>query len=55
MWIKLDIKLFKKTFPYICNECGEFAHTQHKYCDKCGAEALRKALKEDYEKRQSSK
>jgi len=44
----LDAKLFKKTFLFICNDCGEFMHTKHQFCDKCGAEALRKANKEDY-------
>ncbi|MFX0006423.1 MAG: hypothetical protein ACFFA7_02255 [Promethearchaeota archaeon] len=46
--ILLDAKLFKKTFPYICEDCGEFAHTLHKFCDKCGANALRKASNKDY-------
>jgi len=51
----LDAKLFKKTFPLICDECGEFAHTAHDFCNKCGAEALRKATKEDYKNHQNSK
>ena len=46
----LDRKLFKKTYPYICNKCGEFAHTKHDYCDKCGAkDSLRKTEKQDYD------
>jgi rRNA maturation endonuclease Nob1 len=44
----MDAKLFKRTFPFVCNDCGEFAHTEHAFCDKCGAQALRKAKKEDY-------
>jgi uncharacterized OB-fold protein len=48
----MDSKLFKKTYPYICKDCGEFAHTQHEYCDKCGAKnSLRIAEKADYKKR----
>ncbi|MFX1456571.1 MAG: hypothetical protein ACFFDB_14440 [Promethearchaeota archaeon] len=48
----MDIKLFKKTYPFICASCGEFAHTEQKFCDKCGAEdSLRKAEKADYKKR----
>ncbi|MFX0028906.1 MAG: hypothetical protein ACFE8B_06840 [Candidatus Hermodarchaeota archaeon] len=48
---KLDIKLFKKTYPFICDKCGEFAHTEQEYCDKCGASnSLRKAEKADYKK-----
>jgi rRNA maturation endonuclease Nob1 len=47
----MDIKLFKKSFPYICDKCGKFAHTEFDYCDKCGAEnSLRKATKQDYKK-----
>ena len=51
MWSKiiLDKKLFRKTYPYICNECGEFAHTLNEYCEKCGtANSLRPADKDDY-------
>ena len=44
----MDAKLFKKTFLFICDKCGEFTHTKHEFCGKCGAEALRKAKKEDY-------
>jgi rRNA maturation endonuclease Nob1 len=45
----LDFKLFKKTYPYVCVKCGEFAHTKYDFCDKCGAsDTLRKADKEDY-------
>ena len=44
----MDLKLFKKTFKFVCNECGEFGHTQTEYCEKCGAMAMRKATNEDY-------
>ncbi|MFX0023108.1 MAG: hypothetical protein ACFE9S_12345 [Candidatus Hermodarchaeota archaeon] len=44
----MDSKLFKKTFPYICNNCNEFAHTLHAFCDKCGEKALRRAVNKDY-------
>lgn len=47
----VDTKLFKKTYPFICDKCGEFAHTDQEYCDKCGASnSLRKAEKADYKK-----
>jgi hypothetical protein len=46
----LDIKLFKKTFKFICDDCGEFTHTETEYCEKCGANALRKATGDDYMK-----
>ncbi len=44
-------KLFQKTFPYICNDCGEFTSNQYEFCEKCGAEnSVRKAMIEDYTK-----
>ncbi len=46
----MDMKTFKKTFKLICDSCGEFTHTDTQYCEKCGAEAIRPATKEDYEK-----
>ncbi|MFW9827065.1 MAG: hypothetical protein ACFFEY_05525 [Candidatus Thorarchaeota archaeon] len=48
----MDIKTFKKTFKFICNDCEEFAHTNTEYCEKCGAKSLRTATKEDYDKYQ---
>ncbi len=44
----MDINTFKKTFTLICDECGEFAHTQMEYCENCGAQAIRNATNEDY-------
>lgn len=44
------MKFFKKTYKFICSECGEFAHTEREYCENCGEQALRKATKDDYEK-----
>jgi len=44
------MKIFKKTFKSICDSCGEFLHTDTQYCEKCGAETVRKATKEDYSK-----
>ncbi|MFX1390723.1 MAG: hypothetical protein ACFE9Z_11720 [Promethearchaeota archaeon] len=44
----MDIKTFKKTFKFICTACGEFAHTQTEYCEKCGEKSLKLAMKEDY-------
>jgi len=46
----LDIKLFKKAYKFICNNCGKFLHTETEYCEKCGEKAVRKATKEDYSK-----
>ncbi|MFX1324963.1 MAG: hypothetical protein ACFE8N_08395 [Promethearchaeota archaeon] len=45
----MDNKLFRKTYPFICSSCGEFAHTKQEYCDMCGGHnSLREAAKEDY-------
>ncbi|MFX1571605.1 MAG: hypothetical protein ACFFB0_02570 [Promethearchaeota archaeon] len=45
----MDDKLFRKTYLYICDNCHNFDHTEHQYCDKCGSEdSLRKAQKQDY-------
>lgn len=47
----MDDKLFKKTYPYVCDSCGEFTHTLTEYCEKCGEkDSLRKATKQDYKK-----
>ncbi|MFX0021761.1 MAG: hypothetical protein ACFE9S_05510 [Candidatus Hermodarchaeota archaeon] len=50
----MDMKTFKKTFKLICGSCGEFTHTDTQYCEKCGAEAIRTATKEDYEKHEKA-
>jgi rRNA maturation endonuclease Nob1 len=47
----MDTKLFKKTYPYICAHCGEFAHTFHEFCEVCGKNGLRKAKSKDYKNR----
>lgn len=44
----MDIKMFKEAFPFICEECREFAHTGADYCEKCGAQAVRRAINGDY-------
>jgi hypothetical protein len=51
----LDIKTFKKTFRFICEQCGEFAHTETEYCEICGTKTLRKATKDDYAKYEREK
>ncbi|NVM36112.1 MAG: hypothetical protein HWN81_10990 [Candidatus Lokiarchaeota archaeon] len=50
----MDAKLFKKTFRFVCNDCGEFSHTEYEFCDKCGATHLRKATKEDFKNHKNS-
>ncbi|NVM38053.1 MAG: hypothetical protein HWN81_20835 [Candidatus Lokiarchaeota archaeon] len=46
----MEMKRYKKTFKFICDECGKFLHTKMEYCEKCGSKALRKATKEDFSK-----
>jgi rRNA maturation endonuclease Nob1 len=46
----IDLKLYKKSFPFICDKCEKFAHTKVEFCETCGAQAMRKAKKEDYAK-----
>ncbi|MBY9018099.1 MAG: hypothetical protein KGD66_04630 [Candidatus Lokiarchaeota archaeon] len=45
----MDLKLYKKTYPYICSSCGEFAHTLREYCEICGKkDSIVNAKKQDY-------
>ena len=46
----MDSNLFKKTYQYVCDSCGEFTHTLTEFCEKCGEKSLRKAKKDDYKK-----
>jgi rRNA maturation endonuclease Nob1 len=48
----LDLPTFKKTFKFICDECGEFLNSEMEYCEKCGTQAVRKAKSADYRKYQ---
>ncbi|MGB5910136.1 MAG: hypothetical protein WBH31_02965 [Promethearchaeia archaeon] len=46
----MDMKAFKRSYKYICEKCGKFSHIRRGYCIICGAQALRKATKDDYKK-----
>ena len=47
----MDKKLFKKTYKFICSECGEFSHTDREYCENCGSHnSIRSAKGNDYKK-----
>ncbi|MFW9773029.1 MAG: hypothetical protein ACFFBY_11545 [Promethearchaeota archaeon] len=48
--MKLNWKQFKKTYPFICVNCGEISNTEREYCEKCGLSNFRAVKKEDYEK-----
>ena len=45
----MDLKLFKRTYPYICSSCKKFTHTETDYCENCGKQGtIVLAKKEDY-------
>ena len=45
----MNNKDFRKTYPYICSECGEFNHTIREFCESCGAQnTMVSAKKTDY-------
>lgn len=50
--MKVKWKTFRASFPYICNDCGEFSFLQREYCEACGNKnTLRKTEIDDYEKK----
>ncbi|MFX1566748.1 MAG: hypothetical protein ACFFCV_00115 [Promethearchaeota archaeon] len=49
----MDIKRFKKTYKFICDDCGEFMHTKADFCEKCGSKNMRKPTRDDYLKYES--
>ncbi|MHA1931431.1 MAG: hypothetical protein ACW96X_02765 [Promethearchaeota archaeon] len=44
----MDMKAFKRIYKYRCDGCGKFSQIKRRYCRICGAQALRKARKDDY-------
>jgi rRNA maturation protein Nop10 len=44
----LDLETFRRTFPFVCDECGEFTYTILEHCQKCGLQTVRKATSADY-------
>ena len=47
----MDKKLFRKTYKFICAECGEFSHSEREYCEKCGSQnTIRSASSKDFKK-----
>lgn len=44
------MKTFKRSYKYTCEKCGKFSRIRRDYCRLCGAQALRKATKDDYKK-----
>jgi len=51
--MKVKWKTFRKSYPYICTNCGEFSNMEREYCEQCGKkDSLRDINKEDYETHQ---
>ena len=47
--MKIKWKLFRESFPHICDKCGALANTEREFCETCGApESLRVVTKADY-------
>lgn len=44
------MKAYKRSYKYTCEKCGKFSRIRRDYCEICGAQALRKATKDDYKK-----
>ncbi len=43
-------KLFRISFPCVCNKCGVLSNEEREYCENCGAQdSFRNVTKEDYE------
>ncbi len=50
----MNKKLFKQTYKFICEECGEFSHTDREYCEQCGSQnAIRSAKNKDYKEKEA--
>lgn len=49
--MNIDWKLFKRTYPYICDECGYLHWDYRTICEGCGSKnTLRKISKKDWKK-----
>ena len=47
--MKIKWKIFRQSFPSICNKCGSLSNTKREFCEVCGAQkSLRDVTKEDY-------
>jgi rRNA maturation endonuclease Nob1 len=45
----MNKKIFRRTYKFICSDCGEFSHTLFDYCEKCGSkDTLHNASRQDY-------
>jgi hypothetical protein len=49
--MKSEWKLFKKTYPYVCDKCGYFNWEKNPTCEGCGSKnTIRKTIKKDWQK-----
>lgn len=47
--VKVNYKLFKKSFMYICTNCNSLLHEYAEICERCGKkDTLKKVTKKDY-------
>ena len=45
----MNLKEYRKVYPFLCSSCGSFSHTFREYCESCGAQnTVSEAKKEDY-------
>lgn len=48
---KIDYKLWKKSFPFICTKCGYYLWEKRAICEECGKkDVLRETNKKDYKR-----
>ena len=51
--MKINYKLFKRTFPLICTKCDQLSNMPREYCENCGEkDSFRETTKEDHAKSQ---
>ena len=50
--VKIDYKMWKRAFPYICTACGHLLHEKREICEHCGKKGtLRGITKKDYKEK----
>jgi len=50
--VKIDYKLWKRSFSHICTACGYLLHERREICENCGAkDTLRETTKKDYKEK----
>ncbi len=49
---KIDYRLWKQAFPFICIKCDSVMNMKRQYCEFCGKEnCLRPTTKSDYNRK----